>query len=253
MPKYRFTFGKHRGKLVSEVPSDYITWCINKGLASKNPDLKRAIEASSFSNSSDPDLLSLKQRCARVEEIVPQWLYDVCWGIVQKRDLGTAISYTQEVETENTVQMEWLIKPGHDGKVFCEKYPPRPLTAEVEAFWAKKGECEAVRKLAGIVENYPEYDWRKRGTGEQDPRLVEKENAFAEEEWAEITTEFKNKIETCLNNVERELGPKAGDVAKWMVRDQHAARVKGVVWRGGGRHNNEYFFWEDESIDLWLK
>lgn len=39
--KYRFTFGKHKGKLITEVPSGYIIW-INEN-TNVSPELKQAI------------------------------------------------------------------------------------------------------------------------------------------------------------------------------------------------------------------
>jgi uncharacterized protein (DUF3820 family) len=40
---YRFDFGKHRGKLVEEVPPDYLEWLIRKDVPSSRPDLREAL------------------------------------------------------------------------------------------------------------------------------------------------------------------------------------------------------------------
>jgi hypothetical protein len=41
---YRFNFGKHRGKLLDETPSDYIQWVIRENVAAGRPDLREALD-----------------------------------------------------------------------------------------------------------------------------------------------------------------------------------------------------------------
>ena len=43
MSTIELTFGKHQGKPLADVPSDYLEWLRGQGI--RNPDLKRAVEA----------------------------------------------------------------------------------------------------------------------------------------------------------------------------------------------------------------
>jgi len=40
---YRFNFGKHRGRLLEEVPRSYILWIIREDVARNRPDLQAAL------------------------------------------------------------------------------------------------------------------------------------------------------------------------------------------------------------------
>jgi hypothetical protein len=61
----RMPFGKHRGEELSEIPDDYLVWCLDN-CDSMSPTLRKAIEAHLKIEESDTAIVS-------VATIVPEW------------------------------------------------------------------------------------------------------------------------------------------------------------------------------------
>ncbi|KAL0067554.1 hypothetical protein AAF712_005269 [Marasmius tenuissimus] len=222
--EYHFTFGKHKGKPLSLVPSSYVDWCVKAGVVDQYPALKNAIEASrgnrnsrtlSSSNSGGPaceDLLFPDRKNP------DPWEWD-------DEDL-------EQVKARVLVEMEDIVKQD-----FMRQYPPRPPKANYDEFFAQKDICEATIRIAATTSGAYQKE------SERDPRIEDCYDAFTGDE---------DEVAQCLNDVEREAGAKARKVANWLVRDKHAECIGGIEYAGGGKNQCEYSFWRDVSVE-WLK
>ncbi|KAJ8086777.1 hypothetical protein PM082_005602 [Marasmius tenuissimus] len=261
--EYHFTFGKHKGKPLSLVPSSYVDWCVKAGVVDQYPALKNAIEASrgnrnsrtlSSSNSGGPGQLSLEQRRARLKQLIPEWLFEACEDLLfpDRKNPDPWEWDDEDLERKKARvlgEMEDIVKQD-----FMRQYPPRPPKANYDEFFAQKDICEAVARLIALVEDYPDrsYDVRRyQKENERDPRIVDCYDAFTGDEWVVLSKDFRDEVVQCLNDVEREAGAKARKVANWLVRDKHAECIGGIEYTGGGKNQCEYSFWRDVSVE-WL-
>ncbi|KAL0567678.1 hypothetical protein V5O48_014312 [Marasmius crinis-equi] len=235
--EYTFTFGKHKGERLIDVPPSYIGYLIRSGATHTRPDLQSAIEAF---RSRTPS-----QRDAQLKQIIPEWLYDACRDSLRSRIHESTLEYPESMWEEDLEKMEQLIT----SKFYLE-YPERPSQASFDEFLAKQN--EVVRRFVEILEDYPAlsgYD----ASGRLDNRLERKEDMVSDTTWFELKKEYKDEVDEYVDDtVSGKHGEEAWMVARWMVRDKHAERVSGITYMGKGPRYDEDSFWKDETIKLWL-
>ncbi|KAJ8086769.1 hypothetical protein PM082_005592 [Marasmius tenuissimus] len=190
--------------------------------------------------------LSTYDRRARVEEAIPEWLYKACDLALRLRNEST--HYTDRADLDDTLALEALIDTSR-GRYFVAQYPPRPCEDDFEELEAMVDESEAVETLLELVDDYPYAEDVHVGS---DSRLSVHDDMPSGASWFELSSEFKHQVMECLEDVEREVGIEAREVANWMIRDKHAERVSGIDYAGSGRRLGEWSYWKDESA-MWLK
>ncbi|KAF5364769.1 hypothetical protein D9758_009281 [Tetrapyrgos nigripes] len=266
---YKFNFGKHKGKSISEVPWSYIRWCIDEGVVANRLDLKVAVEefqkqkrlgstsssprktqtttalrASTSTAAAEP-LLSIDQRRAQLKQTISEWLYDECLAVLEAGEYDFMMSNSQlrERTLERLEKLEKMAKSD-----FPKQYPLRP-----PATYTLPESSKSVKELRRVLSKCPNVCGSFRDPTEEEKKyLVFHSDGFSGKEWYTISEDYEATIKRCLKDVEKEHGMGARQIANWEVRDKYAKCISGINYAGGGKNFCEYYQFVDDSTH-WLQ
>lgn len=248
--EYRFNFGRHKGRKLSEVSYSYVVnFCIQEGVDKTRPDLSRALQSSPVYAHllQEPRPPSLKERRQHVKDALPGPIWEefvAALRFAEKRQSIVILSSEEEVQILESI----LTSDFHD------LYAKRPTDMSLLNS-PSSASTTALRNLLNEVEDVSTLPAPKDDDDEEEEVMEEEEQTHPwwatydtnEEAW-EWSNKLRQAISAAAKAVQKEHGNVGLRVARWAVRDKYAQTVGGIAY---GRGDTMQCEWYDESTE-WL-